>query len=135
MQQAMTMIGQPGAPQGMTTQPPPMLAQQAQAALPAGAPGQVAATAEAAPPEIGAAPFSYFAGAPGATRPAGAASMQYSPTTLSEGGQRMTPDAQEMTPIRGAQPPQFDEQGKPIAPQPQLDLRSEERRVGKECRL
>ena len=41
MQQAMTMIGQPGAPQGMPPQPPPMLAQQAQAALPAGAPGQV----------------------------------------------------------------------------------------------
>lgn len=122
MQQGMAMMGQPGAPQGMTPQPPPTMAQQAQAALPPGAPGQVAATAETAPPEIGAAPFSYFAGAPGATRPAGAASMQYDATTLSEGGQRMTPDAQEMTPIRGPQPPQFDEQGKPIAPQPQLDL-------------
>ena len=34
----------------------------------------------------------------------------------------MTPDAQGDDPIRGPQPPQFDEQGKPIAPQPQLDL-------------
>jgi hypothetical protein len=50
MQQAMAMTGQPGAPQGMTPQPPPMMAQQAQVALPPGAPGQVAASAELAPP-------------------------------------------------------------------------------------
>ena len=52
MQQAMTMIGQPGAPQGMTPtpQPPPMLAQQAQAALPAGAPGQLTSAMEMGPP-------------------------------------------------------------------------------------
>ena len=50
MQQAMAMTGQPGAPQGMTPQPPPMMAQQAQAALPPGAPGQVSSAMELAPP-------------------------------------------------------------------------------------
>ena len=59
MQQAMAMTGQPGAPQGMTPQPPPMMAQQAQAALPRGAPGQVSSAMEMAPPQIGATPWTY----------------------------------------------------------------------------
>jgi hypothetical protein len=116
MQQAMTMTGQPGAPQGMTPQPPPMMAQQAQAALPPGAPGQVSSAMEMAPPQIGATPWTY----PG-TETQGGATPLASPT-LSQGGQVMTPDAKQWTPIQAAQDPQFDYQGKPIAPQPQSDL-------------
>lgn len=116
MQQAMTMMGQPGAPQGMTPQPPPMMAQQAQAALPPGAPGQVASAMELASPQIGGAPWTY----PGTETQVGAAPI--APPTLSQGGQVMTPDAKEFTPIRAAQDPQFDYQGKPIAPQPQSEL-------------
>lgn len=116
MQQAMAMTGQPGAPQGMTSQPPPMMAQQAQAALPPGAPGQVSSAMEMAPPQIGATPWTY----PG-TETQGGATPLASPI-LSQGGQFMTPDAKQWTPIQAAQDPQFDYQGKPIAPQPQSDL-------------
>ena len=116
MQQAMTMTGQPGAPQGMTPQPPPMMAQQAQAALPPGAPGQVSSAMEMAPPPVGGAPWTY----PG-TETQGGATPLASPI-LSQGGQFMTPDAKQWTPIQAAQDPQFDYQGKPIAPQPQSDL-------------
>jgi hypothetical protein len=127
MQQAMQMMGQPGAPQPMAQ---PGMAQQAQSMLPAGAPGQTAAAMEGAPPDIQGSPFSYMPGAPGATRPAGAASTQYGPSTLSDGGQRMTPDSQEFTGLPTTPTPDrvpgspnpmqygagFDEQGRAIAP-------------------
>ncbi len=116
MQQGMAMMGQPGAPQGMTPQPPPMMAQQAQAALPLGAPGQVASAMELASPQIGGAPWTY----PGTETQGGAAPI--APPALSQGGQVMTPDAKEFTPIRAAQDPQFDYQGRPIAPQTQSEL-------------
>ncbi|HRB81618.1 MAG TPA: hypothetical protein PK614_05085 [Nitrospira sp.] len=106
MQQAMAMTGQPGAPQGMTPQPPPMMAQQVQAALPPGAPGQAASSMEMMP-QIGGAP------PPPQALP---------PTATSQGGQVMTPESRQFTPIQAAQEPQFDYQGRPMPPQPQADL-------------
>jgi len=117
MQQAMTMTGQPGAPQGMTPQPPPMIAQQAQAALPPGAPGQVSSAMEMAPPQIGAAPWTY----PGTETQGGAAPVA-SPA-LNDGGQRMTPLDRQFTTMRDPNaPPQYDYQGRVVPPQPQADL-------------
>ena len=117
MQQAMTMTGQPGAPQGMTPQPPPMMAQQAQAALPPGAPGQVSSAMEMAPPQIGATPWTY----PGTETQGGAAPVA-SPA-LNDGGQRMTPLDRQFTTMRDPNaPPQYDYQGRVVPPQPQADL-------------
>ncbi len=117
MQQAMAMTGQPGAPQGMTPQPPPMIAQQAQAALPPGAPGQVSSAMEMAPPQIGAAPWTY----PGTETQGGAAPVA-SPA-LNDGGQRMTPLDRQFTTMRDPNaPPQYDYQGRVVPPQPQADL-------------
>ena len=117
MQQAMAMTGQPGAPQGMTPQPPPMIAQQAQAALPPGAPGQVSSAMEMAPPQIGATPWTY----PGTETQGGAAPVA-SPA-LNDGGQRMTPLDRQFTTMRDPNaPPQYDYQGRVVPPQPQADL-------------
>ena len=117
MQQAMAMTGQPGAPQGMTPQPPPMIAQQAQAALPPGAPGQVSSAMEMAPPPVGGAPWTY----PGTETQGGAAPVA-SPA-LNDGGQRMTPLDRQFTTMRDPNaPPQYDYQGRVVPPQPQADL-------------
>jgi len=117
MQQAMTMTGQPDAPQGMSPQPPPMMAQQVQAALPPGAPGQVSSAMEMAPPQIGATPWTY----PGTETQGGAAPVA-SPA-LNDGGQRMTPLDRQFTTMRDPNaPPQYDYQGRVVPPQPQADL-------------
>ena len=125
MQQAMQMMGQPGAPQGMTPtpQPPPMMAQQAQAALPAGAPGQLTSAMEMGPPIN--APMS-----PGAVQTQEALGIRSGPQ-FGEFGMPSALNKQVPSPMPPAARvegspnpmhygPQYDDQGKPIATPPAI---------------
>lgn len=125
MQQAMQMMGQPGAPQGMTPtpQPPSMMAQQAQAELPAGAPGQLASAMEMGPPIN--APMS-----PGAVQTQEALGLRSGPQ-FGEFGMPPALNKQLPSPMPPAARvegspnpmnygPQYDDQGKPIATPPAI---------------
>lgn len=123
-------MSQPGAPRGMAqagtsntvpvgqpTQPMDMASMMQ--GMPAGTPGKVAAQGDGMP-KVGGAPWAYTTDF---TKPGSSSHPLAPPTALGDGGQRMLKNDDQFTPMRDPNAPQqFDEQGKPLAPQPQSDL-------------